>query len=174
MNYHAIVAKRSTRSGGSSKDRPDPAGRKGRLRAEPASDGPPRESAAESKADSTPQPTRSPRAAWMERMRPFRAIRERDASIGADLVRLERAFAQRQRTLGDVIDAWNALAPSAIRDVATIAGLSNGTLTIAAAGSSASYEISRALRDGLERRLVERVPARVRRVKVKVGGATPD
>lgn len=95
---------------------------------------------------------------------------ERDASIARDLDFLRRGFSERNRALGDVIDAWNALASPAIREVAAVAGLSNGTLTIAAAGSSASYEISRALRDGLERRLVERLPARIRRVKVKVGG----
>ena len=113
-----------------------------------------------------------PRLAWMERIRPFRARRDRETAIGADLEALRRGFAERQRALGDVIEAWNALAPASIQEVSTVAGVSNGTLTIAARGSSASYEISRALRDGLERRIVERLPARVRRVKVKVGGGS--
>jgi hypothetical protein len=39
------------------------------------------------------------------------------------------------------------------------------------ASSAAGFEASRALREGLERTLMARFPARVRRVKVKVGGS---
>ena len=156
MNYHARVAKRPNQSDG-----------------EPARE-PSRDTSRDPSPESTREPTREPprdhRLVRLERIRPFRARRERDASIGLDLDLLRRGFSERHRALGDVIDAWNALAPEPIRSVSAVAGLANGTLTIAAAGSSASYEISRVLRDGLERRLIERLPARIRRVKVKVGG----
>ncbi len=108
------------------------------------------------------------RLAWIERTRVYRAIRERDVSIERPLAGLERMFADRQRALGDVIEAWNQLAPERVRGTASIAGLAQGTLTLAVTSSSASYELSRALRDGLERDLVARMPARVRRVKVRV------
>jgi len=106
--------------------------------------------------------------AWIERTRVYRGIRERDASIERPLAGLERLFADRQRSLGDVIEAWNQLAPERVRGSASIAGLAQGTLTLSVTSSSASYELSRALRDGLERDLVSRMPARIRRVKVRV------
>ncbi len=113
-------------------------------------------------------PQVDPRLAWIERTRVYRGIRERDVSIERPLAGLERLFAERQRTLGDVIEAWNELAPSRVRGSASIAGLAQGTLTLTVTSSSASYELSRVLRDGLERDLVARLPARVRRVKVRV------
>ena len=108
------------------------------------------------------------RLAWIERTRVYRGIRERDVSIERPLAGLERLFADRQRALGDVIEAWNQLAPERVRGSASIGGLAQGTLTLSVTSSSASYELSRALRDGLERDLVARLPARIRRVKVRV------
>jgi hypothetical protein len=113
-------------------------------------------------------PPTDARLAWIERTRVYRGIRERDVSIERPLAGLERLFADRQRALGDVIEAWNQLAPERVRGSASIAGLTQGTLTLSVTSSSASYELSRALRDGLERDLVARLPARIRRVKVRV------
>jgi hypothetical protein len=102
-------------------------------------------------------------------MRVYRGRSEPDLSIGAMAASLERATAQRQRVLGDVIDLWNEVAPERVRGYAAIEGLGQGTLTLTVTSSSASYELSRVLRDGLERTLVERMPARIKRVKVRVG-----
>jgi hypothetical protein len=110
-----------------------------------------------------------PRLAWIDRTRVYRAIRERDTTIDRVVHGLEREFTDRQRTLGDVIDAWNSLVPPALRAHVSVAGVSAGTLTLSVASSGASYELSRALRDGLERRMVELLPGRVRRIKVRVG-----
>ena len=119
-----------------------------------------------------PQPASAPvdpRLAWIDRTRVYRAIRERDTTIDRVVHGLEREFTDRQRTLGDVIDAWNSLVPPALRAHVSVAGVSAGTLTLSVASSGASYELSRALRDGLERRMVELLPGRVRRIKVRVG-----
>ena len=102
-------------------------------------------------------------------MRVYRGRPERDLSVAGLAASVERATAQRQRSLGDVIDLWNEVAPARVRDYASIEGLGQGTLTLTVASSSASYELSRALRDGLERTLVDRMPTRIKRVKVRVG-----
>jgi hypothetical protein len=102
-------------------------------------------------------------------MRVYRGRAEPDLSVGAMASSLERSTAQRQRILGDVIDLWNEVAPVRVRGFAAIEGLGQGTLTLTVTSSSASYELSRVLRDGLERTLVERMPARIKRVKVRVG-----
>jgi hypothetical protein len=103
-------------------------------------------------------------------MRVYRGRPERDLSVGAQIGGLEREFSQRQRSLGDVIEAWNELTPPRVRGLASISGLSAGTLTLAAQSSSAGYELTRELRGGLEKALVAKLPGRVRRIKVKVGG----
>ena len=108
----------------------------------------------------------------MERIRVYRGRRERDVTVNLFVDRIEREFDDRQRTVGDVIDAWNECAPVSIRTSATIASLFQGTLTLNTMSSSASFEVSRILRDGLERTLVARFPSRIRRVKVRVAGPT--
>ncbi len=112
-----------------------------------------------------------PRLAWMDRIRPYRALRDRDLSIGVQVLALERTMGRRHDALGDVIEAWNGLAPPSLAAAVRISGLSRGTLTLAVTGSAATYELGRALRGGLERRLVDALPGRVRRVKVVAAGA---
>jgi hypothetical protein len=109
------------------------------------------------------------RLAWLERMRPFRARHDRDVSMEGALQSLERQLREQQNAVGDIIDVWNELAPPAVRGLATIGGVSQGTLTLVTASSGASYELSRVLRDGLERALMRRLPSRVKRIKVRVG-----
>ncbi len=118
-----------------------------------------------------PRPApRTPGMVWMERMREFRGRRERDLTLGIQLGKLEREFRDRQREVGDLVDVWLEVAPPRLREIVSIGGLSQGTLTLVTASSAAGFEASRALREGLERTLMSRFPARVRRVKVKVGG----
>lgn len=112
------------------------------------------------------------RLAWLDRMRPFRERRERDVSVGSALRALEHELRSQHDAVGDVIDVWNAIAPANVRGLASIAGVAQGTLTLAVETSGASYELSRALRDGLEQSLLKRLPARVRRIRVKVAADT--
>jgi len=107
--------------------------------------------------------------AWLERMRPFRARLERDVSMEGALQSLERQLRDQRNAVGDVIDVWNEIVPADVRGIATIGGVSQGTLTLVTASSGASYELSRLLREGLERTLMLRLPARVKRIKVRVG-----
>lgn len=108
------------------------------------------------------------RLAWLDRMRPFRARHERDVSMEAALQSLERQLREQHNAVGDIIDVWNEIVPAPLQGIATIGGVSQGTLTLVCATSGASYEISRALRDGLERTLMQRLPSRIKRIKVRV------
>ena len=101
-------------------------------------------------------------------MRPFRARRDRDVTIDLTIRSLERELRAEHAAVGDVIDTWNQVAPADVRGLAAIGGVVQGTLTLTVESSGASYELSRALRDGLERELMKRLPARVRRIKVRV------
>jgi hypothetical protein len=139
----------------------------GREGAQPA---PPTRPAAAGDARSDAASTPDRRLTWLDRMRPFRERREREVSIDGALRALERQLRDEHSTLGDLIDAWNAVVPAPLQGIARIVGVAQGTLTVAVATSGASYELSRALRAGLERRLLEKLPPRVKRIKVKVVG----
>lgn len=116
------------------------------------------------------EPPADLRLAWLDRMRPFRERRERDVSVESALQSIERELRMQRDTVGDIVDVWNRIAPSPVRELATVGGVSSGTLTLAVASSGASYELSRALRDGLEKLLVQQMPGRVRRIRVRVAG----
>lgn len=108
------------------------------------------------------------RLIWLDRMRPFRGRRDRDVTIDVTIRSLERELRAEHDAVGDVVDAWNQVAPENVRHLASIGGVVQGTLTLVVETSGASYELSRVLRDGLERTLLKRLPARVRRIKVRV------
>ena len=122
----------------------------------------------ESKPAGDPAPGADRRLVWLDRMRPFRERHERDVGLDRVIQALERELRDQHNAVGDIIDVWNEVAPPALRDIAVSAGVSPGTLTIAVATSGASYELSRVLRDGLERDLMKRLPARVKRIRVKI------
>lgn len=137
-------------------------------------------SAAANPPAGTPQETKQPsgpassadrRLVWLDRMRPFRERHERDVGLERVIQSLEREMRDQQAAVGDIIDAWNQVAPPAVRDLAAIAGVSQGTLTLVVTSSGASYELSRALRDGLERTLMQRLPARVKRIRVRIAAS---
>lgn len=113
-------------------------------------------------------PAADRRLVWLDSMRPFRARHERDVSMESALQAIERELRNQRDTVGDVIDVWNRVAPPSVRDLASVVGVSAGTLTLAVASSGAAYEIGRVLRDGLERQMVQQMPARVKRIKVRV------
>ena len=94
------------------------------------------------------------RLAWLDRMRPFRARRDRDVTIEVTIRSLERELRAEHDAVGDVIDVWNQVAPPHVRGLAAIGGVVQGTLTLTVESSGASYELSRALREGLERELL--------------------
>jgi len=125
----------------------------------------------ESKPAGDPAPGADRRLVWLDRMRPFRERHERDVGLDRVIQALEREMRDQHNAVGDIIDAWNQSAPPAIRDLAAIGGVSQGTLTLVVTSSGASYELSRALRDGLERTLMQRLPTRVKRIRVKIASA---
>ena len=75
---------------------------------------------------------------------------------------------ERQHAVGDVIDVWNQVAPAAVRELAAVGGVAQGTLTLVVTSTGASYELGRHLRDGLERTLMQQLPTRVKRIRVKI------
>lgn len=96
---------------------------------------------------------------------------ERDASITMVLESLKRDVKRRADRVGAAAEAWIDLAPAAVVEVSAIEGFRAGTLEVAVAGASAKFLVDRSLREGLEARLRDRLPA-LRKVRVRTDAAS--
>lgn len=109
----------------------------------------------------------------MESLRAFRTRKDRDVGLEGELGRLAREYGKSATGLGEVAEAWEALAGADIRGLCRLKGLSRGVLTITVEDASARYRVDRALRGGLRRELIRasRSPVRDVKVRVETGGA---
>lgn len=90
-----------------------------------------------------------------------------DASIGRVLDSMRQDVERRAARVGTAAEAWLDLAPASIIEGSAVEGFRTGTLEIAVEGSAMKFLVDRALREGLEARLRERLPA-LRKVRVRV------
>ena len=104
----------------------------------------------------------------VESLRANRTRKDRDVSLEGELGRLARQYEKSASGLGDVAEAWEALAEEGLRDLCRLKGLSRGVLTIAVEDASARYRVDRALRGGLRRELIRASRVTLRDVKVRV------
>lgn len=90
----------------------------------------------------------------LERLRPSRAIRERQP----DTTRLFASAAREQKraakALGGVAEVFEAVVPPELASSCSLAGMRGGLLTIEVSSSAARYALDRFLRDGGEAALV--------------------
>lgn len=104
-----------------------------------------------------------------EQLKAWRGPRERDLSLATTIVSIAKFAKKRQRDLGEVIAAWNALCPAKLGTACTVDSLTNGLLSMTASSAAAGYELSRLLRTGLDEEMKRRFPTRIRRIKVTIG-----
>jgi len=90
-----------------------------------------------------------------------------DASIGRVLDSMRRDVERRASRVGTAAEAWLDLAPASIIEGSAVEGFRSGTLEIAVEGSAVKFLVDRTLREGLEARLRERLPA-LRKVRVRI------
>jgi hypothetical protein len=110
----------------------------------------------------------------VESLRSFRARKDRDVSLEGELGRLARRYEKSASGLGEVAEAWEALASEELRAVCRLKGYSQGVLTIAVEDASARYRVDRALRGGLRRELIRASRVSLRDVKVRVEASGGD
>lgn len=88
-------------------------------------------------------------------------------SLGTDLGHLAPSLKRQASRLAAVAEAWLDAAPASLADLVSIEGVRSGTLTLAVDGAAAKFRIDRALREGVERSLRERLPS-IRAVRVRI------
>lgn len=93
----------------------------------------------------------------------------RDTSIGGLVGSLETELRRKADRLGAAAEAWVDLAPKDLLDSTAVEGFRGGILDIAVESAAAKFRIDRALREGLEARLRERL-ATLRKVRVRAAG----
>ncbi len=104
----------------------------------------------------------------LQRLGQWRARRERDASIGAEVALLARQLKSNEKSIGAASDAWMQLAPLDLQKVAAVETMRGGTLTLLVESAAASFKVNQALRDGLENDLKNAVPGMMR-ARTRVG-----
>ena len=108
-------------------------------------------------------------ASALERLRGVRVRGDRDTSLSSEIGKQRRTILRTASAVGDLNEAWDAVAPVELRGRAGATGLSRGVLTIEADNQAARYLVDRWLRAGGEALVVARAGAAVRRVKVVAG-----
>lgn len=91
----------------------------------------------------------------------------RDLSIEPLVEAMRRDANRRAGRVGVAAEAWLELAPRDLVDATAVEGFRNGVLAIAVTSAAAKFRLDRVLREGLEARLRELLPA-LRSVKVRL------
>jgi hypothetical protein len=104
----------------------------------------------------------------LARIRQARVRPAPDLSLAGMMAAQAREIRRRQRATEGVGEAWDAAVPADLRERSFVEGVSRGVLTVRAANAPTRYELERLLRAGLEREVIRRCSAPVRRVKLVV------
>jgi len=92
--------------------------------------------------------------ARLDRLRGWRNRKEPDRSLSFLAEQFRRDIEKPFKQLHGLTDLWIQLVPEALVAHTTLQSFSRGVLKVAVDSSARLYELDRALRDGLERRLI--------------------
>ncbi len=106
----------------------------------------------------------------MERLRQWRAFRERDVTLGFLKDTFKREVEKPFKQLEGLSELWTELVPAELAAHTRLEALSRGVLRVVVDSAGRHYELDRLLRGGLQRELTQRHKgAALRQVKVRVG-----
>ena len=121
-----------------------------------------------------PPPPDPPEIRHLKQLREWRRGGEPDLSLGFMQAAFKRDIARPFKQLQGLTELWEELVPEPLREHTRLEALSRGTLRVTADSASHRYELERLLREGLERRLIERHKgAALQRVRVQQGVIDP-
>jgi len=114
--------------------------------------------------------SKDPRVEQMERLRGWRARRERDLTLGFLKDTFKREVEKPFKQLEGLAELWAELVPDELAAHTKLESLSRGVLRVVVDSAGRHYELDRLLREGLMRELTRRHKgAALRQVKVRVG-----
>lgn len=91
--------------------------------------------------------------AEFQKLRAWRASRERDLTIAEAVGRELKQAAALQKRVSGISGAWDELVPEGIRRLCTPTGMSGGVLSVKASSAGARFQLDRWLRSGGDERL---------------------
>lgn len=111
-------------------------------------------------------PDPRPAQSHLAKLRESRVRTERAQPLAGVFSAEARTLERERRRAAGVADVWNALCPPDLVNRTAIRSLRRGLLTIAVEDAPTRFELDRALRAGLEREIVRRCAAPVRRIRL--------
>lgn len=92
----------------------------------------------------------------LDRLRPYRALRERDAETASAFKAVAREQKRAAKALAGIADVFEASVPAELSRACSLAGMRGGLLTIETRSSSVRFALDRHLRNGGEAALATR------------------
>lgn len=104
----------------------------------------------------------------LERLRQHRNRPDPDLSLHFLQKQFKQQVERPHKQLAGLIELWSELVPEALTPHTRLVGLQRGVLQVAVDASPRLYELQALLRAGLERQIVERHRATIRRIRLFV------
>ncbi len=105
----------------------------------------------------------------LENLRRLRVRGDRSAPIGGELAEAAARLERTSESLGAVLEVWERVVPTEIRDRAWPSGLARRVLSVYVEDAATGYELSMWLRGGGEAALRAAAKTAITRVRVEVG-----
>ena len=105
--------------------------------------------------------------AELERLRKWRAKKQRDTSITSVILAMQKGLRKGNRQSTSLLEAWDELVPSHIATQATPVSIKKGVLEVVTDGSATSYQLNRLIRGGLLRELQRKTKCTLRKIRVR-------
>lgn len=107
----------------------------------------------------------------LDQLRQHRNRADPDLSLGFIQKQFRQDVERPHKQLAGLTELWAELVPPALLPHTRLIGLQRGVLRVAVDASPRLYELQALLRAGLEKQLIERHRATLRRVKLQVDGS---
>jgi hypothetical protein len=104
----------------------------------------------------------------LNRLRQLRVPRTPDLSLAFLKPMFKQQVERPHKQVAAVSEAWQQLLPADLAPHTRLEGFSRGVLQVAVDSSARLFELDRLLRGGLERQLITRQKAGLRKVKLRV------
>ena len=104
----------------------------------------------------------------LQKLREWRARREKDTSVRTAIVDLRRSLKKSNKQLSQLLEAWDEVVPTHLLQTAHPISFKGGTLEVSTDGAPTAYQLKRLIRAGLLHDLHQRCSCSLRQIRVRI------